>query len=402
MSFANPTPLRIGMTGAFHSWHVRIAGRVVMGVEIEGETYTWQEFHLVSDSGNSGTLVHEEGERGPEWKLFRAFQPLRPLSAHEAATKRVGDAINLDGTSTRITLVDESRVLHLEGTPPEGVQVGDVAHYFNADTGRRMLVASWTGDEIEFYEGEDVPPALVARAFGLKAASPAFGAAPPGKASLSGGTAAASPQTRRNFLIVAVLFGLVILFAVFSCNRSGSPARGAAAAPAPQAVPPERLQLGATGQLAGESLTVTGSRVVELDRVNGRRRIREYELTGPAGQALRLVQGIEGLAGQWHLLRPQPVPAGLTPHDAATLRRSGRVSLDGNAAQLTDLFRARTETRDGTAPTLGQPGAIHYGFLARTADELVVARWNEEHIEILGGRPVPEKDVLADFAARAP
>jgi hypothetical protein len=397
MSFANPTPLRIGTAGALHSWRVRVAGRVVLGVEIEGATYTWQEFHLVGDSGGTGTLVYEEGEHGPEWKLFRAFQPLRSLPAREAATKRVGDTVNLDGTPTRITLVDESRVLHIEGTPPEGVAVGDIAHYFNADTGRRMLVASWTGDEIEFYEGEDVPGAFVAKAFNLAAGASAFRPAA-GASALSGsGTPAAAAQTKRNLLIVAVLFGLIVLFAAFSCARSGGRPAGAARPATPQSAPPQRLKVGASGTLGGEVLRVTGSSVVELARVNGRRQFREYALATVDGRTVRLVQGIEGLSGQWHLLRPQPVPTGLTPHDAATLRRSGRVALDGSTAQLTELFRARTASRDGEAADLGAPGAIRYGWLARTPGELVVARWNEQQIEILGGKPLPERDLLAAF-----
>ncbi len=401
MSFANPTPLRVGASGAFHSWRVRVAGRVVLGVEIDGETYYWHEFHLVGEGSNTGTLVYEEGESGPEWKLFRAFTPLRPLSAREAAAKRVGDSVNLDGTPTRITLVDESRVHHIEGTPPEGVEVGDIAHYLNADTGRRMLVASWTGDEIEFFEGEDVPAALVAKAFALPATAPAFrGAA--GAAALSGGGGGISPQTKRNVLIVAVLFGLIVLGAAFSCARSGVRAAGAIRPSAPQAAPAQRLNIGAAGLLGSDAVTVAGSSVVELARVNGRRQFREYELTTAEGRSWRLVQGIEGLAGQWHLLRPQPAPAGLTPHDAAALRRNGRVSLDEGTAQLTDLFRARTENREGDSATLGAPGAIRYGWLARTADELIVARWDEQRIEVLRGKLIPEKDVLATFASPAP
>jgi hypothetical protein len=200
MSFANPTPLRVGARGTLHGWSVTVTGRVVLGVEIDGETYYWNEYYLMGDSGSSGTLVYEETEHGPEWKLFRLFEPERPLTAREAMAKRVGDTVNLDGTPTKVTLVDESRVYHIEGSAPEGVAVGDVAQYFNADTGQRMLVASWTGDEIEFYEGEDAPAELIASAFGF--------AQPRASSSFTSGTDAAA-ATKRTTMIVVVVFFLV-------------------------------------------------------------------------------------------------------------------------------------------------------------------------------------------------
>ncbi len=64
MSFANPTPIRIGMTGTFCGNRYRVAGRVVMGMEEDGETYYWNEFNLVNTEGESATLVYEEGEHG--------------------------------------------------------------------------------------------------------------------------------------------------------------------------------------------------------------------------------------------------------------------------------------------------------------------------------------------------
>ncbi len=218
MSYANSTPLRIGATGTLNGWRVRVAGRVVLGVSEGGETYYWNEFNLVDDSGNSATLVLEETEQGPEWKLFRAIEPLHPLDARAAAEKHVGDQVNLDGRPVAVTLTGASRVYHIEGEAPEGVEVGDVANYFNADTGDRMLVASWTGHEIEFYEGLDVPPETLATAFGLPRHT--FSAA-----GFSGGKAGTAATTSRGFLrVVVIVLGLFSFFGFRSCF-SGSAAR---------------------------------------------------------------------------------------------------------------------------------------------------------------------------------
>ena len=69
------------------------------------------------------------------------------MTAADAATKRVGDRLNLTGEDVRVTLRSTSRVYHIEGQAPEGVEVGDVANYFNAQAGNDMQVVSWTGDD---------------------------------------------------------------------------------------------------------------------------------------------------------------------------------------------------------------------------------------------------------------
>ena len=125
---------------------------------------------------NPGTAVtricvYEETERGGEWRLFTMFEPEYPMTAADAATKRVGDRLNLTGEDVRITLRSASRVYHIEGQAPEGVEVGDVANYFNAEAGNDMQVVSWTGDEVEYYNGVNIPQSVVAAAFNVPRAS---------------------------------------------------------------------------------------------------------------------------------------------------------------------------------------------------------------------------------------
>src|SRR5260370_40802875 len=94
-------------------------------------------------------------------------EPTRGLSAEDAAAKRVGGTMDLDGTRVRVTLVRQSRIYHVEGTAPEGEAVGCLADYFNAEAGNEMFVVSWTGSEIEFYRGRTIPKSEVASAFQL-------------------------------------------------------------------------------------------------------------------------------------------------------------------------------------------------------------------------------------------
>src|SRR5450631_4015278 len=114
MSFENPTLLRTGMHGNFAGKEYCLVGRVVMGETEDGETYYWNEFNLEADDGGNADLVYEETEHGGEWRLFTMFEPECPITAADAATKRVGDRINLTGEDVRITVRSSSRVYHIE------------------------------------------------------------------------------------------------------------------------------------------------------------------------------------------------------------------------------------------------------------------------------------------------
>ena len=57
LSYSNPTPIRIGMTGNLSGKQYRVVGRVVLGEEEDGDTYYWNEFNLESDGGDVATLV---------------------------------------------------------------------------------------------------------------------------------------------------------------------------------------------------------------------------------------------------------------------------------------------------------------------------------------------------------
>jgi hypothetical protein len=395
MSRDNPTPLRIGSTGTLNGWRVRIAGRLVMSMEDGRDTYYWNEFNLVDDDGTSASLVFEETEDGAEWKLFREIAPLHPISVAEAASKRVGDMVNLDGTPVRVTLVDESRVHHIEGVAPEGVDVGDVANYFNADAGNRMLVASWTGHEIEFYEGLDASAESVADAFKIpRDAAPGtasyLAAATRNAASSGGGSTGVFTK------IVIGLFSVATLFGAYSCFSSSGkiPSPFAARPRAKIAASALQLPTGARGTLAEHNYVIDAHAVVEIARVAGRHDRREYQLHDDASQAALLVNGLSGGSKEWHLFRPAPVTPGLTPHDAATRRKGTAVNIEGRAMRIVDLFQSKTAGTSGVGNPGTQPAPLQYGFVASDAGEWLIARWTENQIQFLRGRAIPEAEVI--------
>ena len=254
MKFANPTSVQIGLAGTFVGIRYRVVGRVVMGMEESGETYYWQEFNLAGDSGQSATLVYESTEGGPSWKLFTLFEPQSPLSVEAARQKKVGDTVNFDGAPMKVTLVDDSRVHFIEGVAPEGVEVGDVAYYFNAEKPGKMVVASWTGEEIEFYRGMNLPGRMVPQAFGLLKAVPE-------KAWSDASHSSHIPWAM--IWVVAFAAIMVLVFIRPSCHSQRSKT-----GPVKSKLTETLFEVGRRGSLDGRDYAIMGRAVVEIAQVS--------------------------------------------------------------------------------------------------------------------------------------
>ncbi|MBI5688781.1 MAG: hypothetical protein HZC55_01695 [Verrucomicrobia bacterium] len=398
MSFDNPTALRIGARGALHGWSVTVVGRVVLGVELDGERYYWNEFNLVDAQGNSGTLVYEETEDGPEWKLFQAITPGRSLTAAEAARKRVGDTVDFGSGPLEITLVDRSRVYHIEGTPPEGVEIGDLADFLNADGGEHMYVASWTGAEIEFYEGRDLTEDAVSAAFGLSASGPTSGAVSSFRDAAQ--SFSRSSGSDSGSLVTKFVHGAVAVIALLAGNSFCSWRKGAGSSSPTvvqklQPAPALRLPIGARGELGRDTYTVAAQALVEIGRTRGRFERREYQLSSREGRPAFLVQGLSGGTRQWHLFEAVDSPATFTPFVAAAQRQGTMVQFGQAGATITELFLSQVRTVEGGAAGAGLPAGRQYGFVAASGADWWVARWSESGLTLQRGRAVDEGAVLA-------
>ncbi len=380
----NPTPLRVGMSGAFVGKNYRIAGRIVMSMEEAGETYYWNEFHLLGDEGKCATLVFEQTEHGPEWKMFTLLEPAPPMTAAQAASKRVGDQVPFEGRTLRVSCVDESRVCEIEGEAPEGVELGDIAHYFNAESGNEMIVVSWTGDEVEFFRGVNIPGRAVAGAFGVSAV-------PSGALSYLGQSHddAASDQRKGKFILALMALALV-WFAVprFGCNSVQRAER-------PPKLPPAQLSIGSVGKLNALQYRITGHAVVEVAHVGKRYLRHEYSVVDEAGNEAWLWQGTEQGASKWLLVTPFAPPQSLTPAAAGALRLGQSIPLDDATANVTDFFLSRIGKVEGAANL--PVGTELYGFTARGSRAAIVARWNGTAIVMYRTVPTTEKNPAKSF-----
>ena len=392
MSFENPTHLRIGMHGNFAGKDYRVAGRVVMGETEGGETYYWNEFNLEASDGGYADLVYEETEHGGEWRLFTMFEPEYPMTAADAATKRVGDRINLTGEDVRITLRSTSRVYHIEGRAPEGVEVGDVANYFNAQAGNDMQVVSWTGEEVEYYNGVTIPQSVVAVAFKMPRASEASQFGRSYDSSWLGGNDEHYDGVVKFFLkAIPVVFLFIIIFGRnFSCSADyeSAPVKKVDAGAPP-------LTVGAAGKLLDRNYHITAHAVVEIAEVGARFERHEYQLTNDDGQAGLLVCGMKPDDKDWRLFEPLLVVSMPGPQEFAAKKAGDTVTIEGMTGKVRDLFLSSVRQADGAPSTDWQPGDVRFGFEAQGEHELLLVRWDSTAVNVQRGTGIPAKEAAA-------
>ncbi|TAK95311.1 MAG: DUF4178 domain-containing protein [Verrucomicrobia bacterium] len=386
MSYANPTLLRLGMTGTLAGRQYRVAGRVVMGADVGGTTYYWNEFNIVSDGGESATLVYEETERGGEWKLFTLFEPESPMSPAEAATRRVGDSVTLDGMVMSVTLVDESRVYHIEGEAPEGVEVGDIAHYFNAQMANRMVVVSWTGDEVEYYRGATLPMGVVNKAFGV---AESYRSEFAQTSAFSGGAGSRlwdegqQSSGRLLLVVLAVLLSIIGVgfFSPASFSRRPPKIQKTTAAPA-------QLKVGDTLNLDGKQFQVKTHSIVEVAEVGRWFERHEYQLADGDGVAAWLVENLSPTTKGFYFFTALEPTQPMSAAEAATLPVGKVVNVEGIVAPVKEIFRCATRQVEGDTNGAPKVGEVSFGFSAEAGPILLLARWNNSEIKFLRGRAV--------------
>jgi hypothetical protein len=385
MNFPNRTPIHVGMAGDFFGKHYRVAGRIVLGENEGGQTYYWTEFNLVDDKGESADLAFEETESRAEWRLFVLFEPEYPITAEDARSKRVGNQLNLDGTDVVINFVSRSRIYHIEGQGAEGEDVGDIADYFNAQGGATRIVVSWTGEEVECYRGMDVSFKSVRNAFQL---DPTIA---------ENFTTSLIRQKQRSSLfkggmiliwvILATALG-VIAYDIFKPKRFSNPL---AFMQAP--IPPASLKPGATVSVKGTPWQIRRHVLVEIAQIGLRFERHEYELQDQSGNTALLIYGYTPGAKDWYLFTPAAPLAPLTPQTAAAKKLGETIDVDGGSAPVTSLFKTILRRTDSAETERPSDGSVLYGFTARAANVLLLARWNERRLAICRGTALVTREV---------
>lgn len=374
MNTANPTPITTGMTGQLAGANYVVKARLVMGMEEEGETYTWNEFLLESHDGGTATLVFEETDHGPEWKLFVLTELGSPMDSHRAASMRVGDKLVFNGSTATVTCVDESRVMHVEGNPPEWIQQGDVARYFNAVAGKHEWVVSWTGDEVECYRGIGIPGEAITKAFGVtfpvtKKHSSGWG----GKGFQWG--------------LLALIIGAATIFAFTMDSRSSRRFESLPfSSGSSSAAPRPRFDLNSSIRVGDQSFRVIGHTLESVSAVQWNRARYEYLLESEQGGRHWLVESSWPRAGSWLLLKALATPPRSSPEAEAEAAQGSLIQKGDFNGHL--AYHYLSSGKQGTVeniPLHGKQGQVFHYLATNDAGGVLVASWNESMLEFLAG-----------------
>lgn len=403
MNYENPTRLRIGMHGIFAGKDFRIVGRVVMGVEVDGENYFWNEFTLTAKTGENATLVFDESQGAEAWRLFIEFEPEYPMTAADAALKQVGDVLNLTGEDVKVTWVGSSRIYRIEGIPQKELKVGGLDNYFNAELPGKMFVVSWTSKDVEFYQGVTMSAPAVAQAFRLPGVGASSARLPypfSRTARLGGGSSDDDSENTfsgiKNIgtvLIVGFIF-LMIFWQNFSWQSAyeAAPVKRISAA-----LPP--LTTGQSGVYDGKNFHITTHAIVEIGGVSEIYDRHEYELTDDLGLTALLVCGESPGAKDWTLFTPLTPLVPPTASQSAAQKVGDTVNVDGVIATVRALFQSTIKDVQNVAPTGWHTGDVRFGYFASSESQSLLVRWDKSGSSFLRGKTVSPKDFAAIFSA---
>ncbi|MCI0413266.1 DUF4178 domain-containing protein [bacterium] len=160
--YPNETIVNPGMKATRNAKAYEVIGRIVVGMEEEGETYLWDEFELVAADGDAMFLEFDEGS----WKLMETFTPNTPIGPDEIAGLHIGSSVSMDGRTYNVTQISVSTVHFVQGELTYAASVDDKASYMDAQHGNNLLTVEWKEDEIEFYRGRFLTERQVYEIFG--------------------------------------------------------------------------------------------------------------------------------------------------------------------------------------------------------------------------------------------
>jgi hypothetical protein len=387
MRCGNPTQIRLGMTGTFFNRTYHVVGRAVLGVNEAGRAYYWNEFYLTSAGGGPATLVFEETETGCAWRLFTMFDPRKPITAAEAATIKEGEAVDIDGTPARVTRVDQSRIYRVEGKTPEGIAPDKLANYFNAEAGSRLIVVSWTGEEMEFYSGMSTSAPLVASAFRLQG----FAA---WRFTATSGRSWFNSQIWMPAALILAFFGILAVCFVDITHHGRATAVTVINAPA------SPLRVGAIGVLDYVQYKIIGHELTDIAEVGRRWPRHEYDLTATDNNEALLVYDSGSAGPFWLLCTLLHVDYPLTPMGAGSMLPGQTLKADGSVVSIKELFRSTIRSAEGVSTLGGSAGDVFYGFTGvMISNRVLIVRWNQTNIVYLRGMPVAGKAVLEAFGS---
>jgi hypothetical protein len=162
-----PAPLTIGSAGNLRGTTYRINGHSVVETAKVGQLFDRHEYQLTGDNGSPAALVFGWRPGAKTWLLLSPFQPVNPMTPQQAAARRWGEKVDLDGVPVPVTELFRSTIRKIESAESADLTNGSVLYGFTAQSGTNLFIARWQEGGITFHRGELLPAEMVVNAFAL-------------------------------------------------------------------------------------------------------------------------------------------------------------------------------------------------------------------------------------------
>ncbi|HEX4341805.1 MAG TPA: hypothetical protein VH255_00340, partial [Verrucomicrobiae bacterium] len=151
--------------GKLFDKNYRVTAHAVVEIAEVGANWERHEYELTDDDGAKALLVCGDKPDDAEWSLYEAFVQIPPLTGPQAAAKKVGDLVQLDGRTSTVTEIFLSTIQQTDGTGLNGLNNGTVSYGFRSVSGYRPLLARWNDAGIQFFRGQTITEKLGVAAF---------------------------------------------------------------------------------------------------------------------------------------------------------------------------------------------------------------------------------------------
>jgi hypothetical protein len=154
---APPRPLEIGATGTLFDKKYHVTGHAVVDIAEVGAHWERHEYELTDDTGATALLVCGDEPGGANWLCWEPLVPMSALTAREAAAKKVGEPVAIDGYNGRVSELFLSTVEQIDGDGISGLKTGTVCYGLRGVNEYRSLLARWDSSGIQYYRGRTLP-----------------------------------------------------------------------------------------------------------------------------------------------------------------------------------------------------------------------------------------------------
>ena len=161
--------LAVGGTGRIGNttWNIRTVAPVEIAAV--GQRYACHQYELNDEQGMAAILLHNPQEAVRGWTFLRPFVPEKPMTALEAAARRVGDTVEIDGVKAVVRNLFLTSVQPSQGLEKAKPTARTMLYGFKAQAGStNLFLVRWNEGGITFYKGATVSAKEINGAFGVR------------------------------------------------------------------------------------------------------------------------------------------------------------------------------------------------------------------------------------------